>query len=106
MWQELEHYIGRRTTGTKAGRYAIVPPNWQGRLPSDVTRLDVATDKVWLWGRLRIAQGEPADPVLALQKEFKLEPLGGTASEKNAALAPLPAIGDDELGFFSILRSR
>jgi hypothetical protein len=23
MWQELEHYIGQRTTGTKAGRYAM-----------------------------------------------------------------------------------
>ena len=49
MWQELEHYIGRRTTGTKAGRYAIVPPGWQGQLPADVKRLDVTTDKVWLW---------------------------------------------------------
>jgi hypothetical protein len=28
MWQELEHYIGRRTTGTKAGKYVLVPPGW------------------------------------------------------------------------------
>jgi hypothetical protein len=26
MWQELEHYIGRRTTGAKAARYFLVPP--------------------------------------------------------------------------------
>ncbi len=26
MWQELEHYIGRRTTGTAAGNFALVPP--------------------------------------------------------------------------------
>ena len=63
MWQELEHYIGRRTRGTKAGRYAIVPPKWSGKLPDDVVRLDVTTDKVWLWGRLHIAQGEPVEPV-------------------------------------------
>jgi hypothetical protein len=37
MWQELEHYIGRRTTGTKAARYVLVPPApnggpwWLGR---------------------------------------------------------------------------
>ncbi|MGY0575591.1 DUF1254 domain-containing protein [Bradyrhizobium sp. RDM12] len=107
MWQELEHYIGRRTTGTKAGRYAIVPPGWQGELPADVKRLDVTTDKVWLWGRLRIAQGEPEGPVLALQKEFKLEPLGGfTAKDKEASLPPLPSISGDELGFFKHLFSR
>lgn len=104
MWQELEHYIGRRVTGTKAGRYAIVPPGWHGELPSDVKRLDVTTDKVWLWGRLRIAQGEPAGPVIALEKEFKLEPLGGvTAKDKEATLAPLPSIAGDELGFFKHL---
>src|SRR5271170_7043198 len=64
MWQELEHYIGRRTTGTKAARYVLVPPGWTGLVPADATRLDVTTTKVWLWGRLRIAQGEPAAPVL------------------------------------------
>ena len=41
MWQELEHYIGRRTTGTKAGNFALVPPGWKGELPAGVTRLDV-----------------------------------------------------------------
>jgi hypothetical protein len=30
MWQELEHYIGRRTTGTKAARYVLVPPAANG----------------------------------------------------------------------------
>lgn len=48
MWQNLQHYIGRRTTGTKAGDYAIVPPGWKGELPKGVKRLDVSTDKVWL----------------------------------------------------------
>lgn len=104
MWQELEHYIGRRTTGTKAARYAIVPPGWRGELPAGVTRLDVTTNKVWLWGRLRIAQGEPAGPVLALQKDFKLEPLGGvTAKDEDATLPALPSIAGDELGFFKHL---
>jgi hypothetical protein len=44
MWQELEHYIGRRATGTKAARYALVPPNWSGQLPEGVKRLDVSTN--------------------------------------------------------------
>ena len=99
MWQELEHYIGRRTTGTKAGRYAIVPPGWKGHLPPGVKRLDVTTDKIWLWGRLRIAQGEPAAPVLALQKAFTLKPLDGKPS-RTTSLTPLPSIAGDDLGFF------
>jgi hypothetical protein len=102
MWQELEHYIGRRTTGTKAGRYAIVPPGWSGKLPDGVTRLDVSTDKVWLWGRLHIAQGEQVEPILALQKGFKLQALD-PAKEKNEPLPPMPAIKGDELGFFKHL---
>ena len=102
MWQELEHYIGRRTTGTKAGKFAIVPPGWEGELPSDTTRLDVKTDKVWLWGRIRIAQGEPLEPIHKLQDQFKLTPLSGSES-KDAKLEPLPAIGDEPLGFFKHL---
>jgi hypothetical protein len=91
MWQELEHYIGRRTTGTKAGRYAIVPPKWSGKLPDDVVRLDATTDKVWLWGRLH-----------ALQTEFKLEPLDGKPVT-NETLPPMPSIEGDELGFLKQL---
>nr|WP_210210058.1 DUF1254 domain-containing protein [Rhizobium grahamii] len=102
MWQELEHYIGRRTTGTKAGKFAIVPRGWNGTLPAGVTRLDVTTDKVWLWGRLHISQGEAVPPVLALQKEFKLEPLDAS-KEKAEALEPLPPIKGDDLGFFKHL---
>jgi hypothetical protein len=101
MWQELEHYIGRRTTGTKVARYVLVPPGWHGAVPAGATRLDVSTNKVWLWGRLRIAQGEPAEPVLSLQKKFTLEPASGKAS--SPALPPLPSTAGDELGFFKQL---
>lgn len=101
MWQELEHYIGRRTTGTKAGRYVIVPPGWSGDVPADATRLDVTTSKIWLWGRLRVAQGEDVAPLHALQKQFTLAPVNGEA--KTAELPPLPPIDGDELGFFKHL---
>ena len=104
MWQELQHYIGRRTTGTAAANYAIVPPGWSGSLPAGVTRLDVSTDKVWLWGRLRIAEGEATAPVLALQTQFTLVPLSlfgrADAAPPVAPLPPLPATAGDDLGFF------
>lgn len=75
MWQELQHYIGRRVTGTHAGRYAIVPPGWKGKLPTGVKRLDVSTNKIWLWGRRRAVEGEDRASLLELQKQFNLVPL-------------------------------
>jgi hypothetical protein len=105
MWQELEHYVGSRTTGTKAGKYVIVPPGWKGTLPADAKRLDVKTDKVWLWGRLFISQGEPLGHIHQLQDQFGLAPLSGTSGgpPKQAAMETMPEIGSDPLGFFTHL---
>ncbi|WP_370635826.1 DUF1254 domain-containing protein [Flavobacterium sp. JAS] len=44
--------LGRRTTGTKPGKFAIVPPGWKGAIPKGVTKVIITTTpKVWLWGR-------------------------------------------------------
>jgi len=103
MWQELQHYVGRRTTGDKPGRFAYVPPGWTGTLPEGVTRLDMSTRKIWLWGRMRVAQGEDMDQIHALQDSFDLRPLSALGkagwTPQAASLPPLPAIGDDPLGF-------
>ena len=32
-------YVGRRTTGTRAGDYLISGPGWQGKLPHGVTQI-------------------------------------------------------------------
>lgn len=98
MWQEMDHYLGRRTTGTKAGKFVLVPPGWTGDLPQDAKRLDVTTSKVWLWGRLRVSQGEDTAPVYALQEQFTVAPLSGKPGP--SSLPPLPPTGNDEFGFF------
>lgn len=107
MWHELEHYIGRRTTGTNAGKFVLVPPGWKGNLPKGATRLDVTTEKVWLWGRLRVVGDESLDEVHRLQMQFKLNPLSQllkAASTKNAEKLPsLPDIKNDEFGFLTHL---
>lgn len=104
MWQELEHYIGRRTTGTAAGDYLLVPPGWQGTVPAGLKRLDVTTHKVWLWGRLRVKDGEDLAPLHALQQQFTLRPLSQRDNQaykpQTQTLVPLPAGKDDGLDFF------
>lgn len=104
MYQDCEHYIGRRATGTRAGRFAIIPPGWKGTLPAGVTPLNVTTDKVWLWGRIQVKQGEPLGPVKALQAKFDLRPLSQLGNASYAApaetLPPLPSIAGNDLGFF------
>lgn len=98
MWQELEHYIGRRTTGTKAGKFVFVPPGWKGELPKDATVLKVSTNKIWLWGRMRVSQGEDMAPLHALQKDFHLQSASGKVY--NETLQPMPALKNDGLDFF------
>jgi hypothetical protein len=107
MWQELEHYIGRRVTGTRAGRFAFVPPGWKGALPPDIKRLDVQTSKIWLWGRMRVSPDDDMKHIHALQDAFDLRPLSAVGQKAwkapRAVLPPIPDTGSDPLGFFSDL---
>ncbi|MBC2688743.1 DUF1254 domain-containing protein [Pseudomonas kielensis] len=104
LWQELEHYVGRRTTGTAAGDYVLVPPGWQGTLPAGLKRLDVSTRKAWLWGRLHVKDGEDLAPLHSLQKQFTLRPLSQRNNPdyqpKSESLSALPAASNDGLDFF------
>lgn len=69
-----------------------------------VTRLDVTTDKIWLWGRLRLTQGEDKAPVLALQKEFRLTPLSAFAFHIDSPKNEIPLdVGSIERAMKAIL---
>jgi hypothetical protein len=53
MWTDVFALIGRRTTGTGAGHYAIVGPSWTGTLPDGVERIDSPTAIGWIIGRIQ-----------------------------------------------------
>ena len=67
---------GKRTTGTKAQKYAITGPGWSGTLPDGVTEYKSPTNMVWIIGRI-YCTGTPADykAVHALQDKLGLVPL-------------------------------
>lgn len=108
MYQNLISYIGRRTTGTKSGKFAIVPPGWKGAIPKGVTKVITATTpKVWLWGRLAVKDGDNIDELHKLQDQFKLQTqteFNGGKANGNYSLTSFPQLNTkDSLVFYKKL---
>lgn len=69
-------YVGVRATGTEAGDYAIIGPNWKGTLPDGVKALPpAATPWATILGRTLVKEGEDLKVVFAIQDQYKLTPL-------------------------------
>jgi hypothetical protein len=76
MWTNVFGSAGKRTTGTSAGNFLIVGPNWQGTAPADVNQtFKSPTRYAWVLGQTQ-ANG-PGDfaAVYAIQAGYKLTPL-------------------------------
>jgi hypothetical protein len=59
-------YVGRRTTGTRAGSYVVVPPGYKGPLPAGVERIQSPTNLVWVLGRTLVQDAADMPAVAAL----------------------------------------
>lgn len=96
MWTDVFTSIGTRTTGNGAGRFAFVPPGWQGEIDEDIVRLQAPSSTIWLMGRVQT--GGPADyeNVHRIQDGFQLEPLiaAGDLPAKTAAATSETDSGD------------
>jgi hypothetical protein len=76
MWTNVFQDPGKRTTGTKAQKYAITGPGWTGTLPAGVVEYKSPTAIVWILGRI-YCTGTPEDykAVHALQDQVSAVPL-------------------------------
>jgi hypothetical protein len=80
-------YVGRRTTGTRAGSYAVVPPGFKGSLPAGVKRIQSPTNLVWVLGRTLVQDEADMPAVAALMGGYKVTALDAwTAGQRQAPL--------------------
>jgi hypothetical protein len=75
MWTDVFASPGRRTTGTQAGNYAVVPPGWSGAIPPNVVRIDAPTPYVWIIGRTKTDGPADYEAVHKIQAGFKVAPI-------------------------------
>lgn len=75
MWTDVFSVVGTRTTGNKAGTYAIVAPGWAGTLPDGMTKIVAPTSAIWILGRTQTNGPADYDAVHKVQDGYKLTPL-------------------------------
>jgi hypothetical protein len=74
-WTNTFAVPGTRTTGNKAGSFAIIGPRWQDHLPRDITALRSPTNMVWLAGRIQTNTASDYASLRGLQDQLRLTPL-------------------------------
>jgi len=102
-WTNVFQVPGKRTTGTKAQKYAITGPGWTGTLPAGVTEYKSPTGMVWILGRI-YCTGTPEDykAVHALQDQVSVVPL----SAYGKAYKPEPGTVDPSVDMKTAVRDQ
>ncbi len=107
-WTNNFAYIGRRATGTEEGDYALVPWDFDGRVPDGMSGVVRAPSRVFaIVGRIQVNGESDTPAVQALQDQFAISPLTGDGDAGAAAAAGLPNPNDgvaEGLGFWENLR--
>src|SRR6478735_1012651 len=68
-------YVGKRTTGTKAGEYLLSGPGWKGTVPKGMTKISAPNNSVLVIGRVFVAGDSDQPTAYALAQELRLAPL-------------------------------
>lgn len=90
-WTNNFAYIGRRSTGTLARSYLLVPPGWDGMPPEGVMVIESPTTVATIVGRWAVDGDADLPSVRALQKKLRL-----TATAPASGLpGPAPGVPPD-----------
>ena len=99
-WTNNFAYVGHRATGTAAGSFLLVPPDWDGAAEPGVTVIRCPTAIAAIVGRWAVAGVADLPAVRTLQAGLTLRPTGtGDGLE-----IPGADVADDDLRFFEQLR--
>lgn len=90
MWTDVFAVPGKRTTGTDAQDFVILPPEWRGELPADATPIQAPTAFVWVIGRTQTNGPADYEAVHAVQGGFSIRTLAGAEprTDRSSTAAP------------------
>ena len=91
MWTDIFFAPGKRTTGTGAQHYAVVPPGWSGQVPAGVERVQSPTRMNWIIVRTQTNGVRDYDSVHKFQDGMQITPL----SQWGKGQVKLPAFKAD-----------
>lgn len=94
MWSDVFASPGKRTSGTQAQEYAIVPQGWQGELPEAIEKIESPTPYVWILGRTQTNGVEDYPAVHKIQDGFRITPLSQWGKKVEPAISIIDSTVD------------